>query len=213
MNVVKYKFLVILLIAQIFGDENEPILESTPVFNLHTTLLNPDSAVLEYDCLYYYVADSIVNYETRNYLAHQMITYCFRPTNETKGIDIPKRSVPEGTTSWNFEDLKSENITSEQLLSWSATLELVENYQAYLLGHQLMDYSLRFYNCSLPWFGLRCEYAFVKFGITTFSNFVHKTFDWKIYDEPDDNVPCYVLLEVEISFSLSLVIKSECFFI
>ena len=212
MNLVTQKLLAILLIALVLGDEIEFVLEPTPVFNLHATLLNPASAVLEYDCLYYYVADTIVDYEVRNSLAHQMITYCFRPSNQTKGIDIPKGTQPEGTSSWTFQDLKSENITSEQLLSWSATIELVENYEAYLLGHPLMNNSQLFYNCSLPWFGPRCEYAFVEFGVTTFSNFVHKTFSRKLYDEPDD-VPCYVLLEVEISFSLSYLIKSRCFFI
>lgn len=199
------KILVLLLIAHVFGDGMEFIQQPTPVFNLHATLLNPDLAVLEYDCLYYYVDDSIVDYEVRGSLAHQIIRYCFRPTNETKGSDIPKRSLPEDTISWSFRDLKDDNITSEQLLSWSATIELVEDYEAFLSGHPLMDDSQRFYNCSLPWFGPRCEYAFVKFVDTTFSNIVREIFDRKMDDRPDE-VPCYVLLKVKIPFSFALLI-------
>lgn len=84
----------------------------------------------QHHCLFYYVLDDIISLDMPAILQHQIISYCERPVerhvNRTNNLYI-------GTNmSTTFETLKEQQVTSEQLLSWSAPIDLVERYQMYL---------------------------------------------------------------------------------
>ena len=90
---------------------------------------------------------------------HQFISYCLR--------DQPLIRVPQITTSVRpitFIELRRQNITSRHLYLWSATMDLVEQYQLYLdlLGTTTDLSALEthiFFNCTLPRFGSLCQYS------------------------------------------------------
>ena len=63
---------------------------------------------------------------------------------------------------FTFEQLAQQNVTNHQLYLWSAPIDLIEQYQHYLnqlaKSEQTSLGSEIFYNCTLPYFGLQCEY-------------------------------------------------------
>ena len=62
------------------------------------------------------------------------------------------------TSKWNFNELREKKITSEQLYYWSASIDIIEEYQSVL-----SDSSSSFYwNCTWPQFGLQCQYEFYR---------------------------------------------------
>jgi hypothetical protein len=63
-------------------------------------------------------------------------------------------------TSIEFETLKKQNITSQQLYLSSASIDVVEQYQAYLENSNSSLSPQVFNNCSKPWFGEYCQYSF-----------------------------------------------------
>ena len=63
-------------------------------------------------------------------------------------------------TSLHFSELAKDNITSEQLYSWSAPINLIEQYQDYLETKNSSLANEIYINCSWPRFGLQCEYEF-----------------------------------------------------
>jgi hypothetical protein len=67
--------------------------------------------------------------------------------------------------------LKQSGITSEQLIIWSAPLDIAEQYE-------IGDGNLKgdFYNCSSPWFGSMCQYKFDIDSPLEFDDIVQATF-------------------------------------
>ena len=63
-----------------------------------------------------------------------------------------------------FIQLKTRNITTEQLYSWSTPIDLIEDYQIYLNTNVTSLSNKRFYNCTLPKFGLHCQYELIHFS-------------------------------------------------
>jgi hypothetical protein len=60
---------------------------------------------------------------------------------------------------FTFAELKKQNITSQQLYLWSASIDLIERYQLYL--NDSSSTTGVFYNCTLPRFGPMCQYEFI----------------------------------------------------
>ncbi|CAF4229320.1 unnamed protein product, partial [Adineta steineri] len=59
-----------------------------------------------------------------------------------------------------FDELYRLNVTSHEILMWSSSIDLAEQYEYYL--GQLIQFNLsnkKFFNCTQPWFGSRCQYA------------------------------------------------------
>ena len=92
-----------------------------------------------YDCLHYHLEDSIIpddveyyvnKYRREIYLPpYHIILYCFRPlkkpkTNSLHFFDVWKKK-------FTFEELRTMNVSSAELYSWSAPIDLVEQYQIY----------------------------------------------------------------------------------
>jgi len=61
-----------------------------------------------------------------------------------------------------FAQLLKQNITNQQLYLWSAPIDLIETYQFYLNQPQNSEKiaisSQIFYNCTLSYFGAKCQY-------------------------------------------------------
>ncbi|CAF4073942.1 unnamed protein product [Rotaria sp. Silwood2] len=66
----------------------------------------------------------------------------------------------------SFKELSEQSITSEQLLNWSAPIDLAERYEMNNHSSEL------FYNCSSPWFGSKCQYRFVYNSFLSFDEIV-----------------------------------------
>jgi hypothetical protein len=65
-------------------------------------------------------------------------------------------------TKSTFKELRYSNITVDQLLDWSAPIDVAERYLLYLEHSFVDDPSSEevFYKCRDRWFGARCEYSF-----------------------------------------------------
>ena len=122
----------IALVSSIFG------------FNLYYT----DRSFIgdDHDCLYYHVPEYG--------LLSQVIPYCIRiQLNEEDSNYVNHHP------SFTFEDLRNNNVTSFQLYTWSAPIDLIESYQSGLENSSSIS-TFRYFNCTYPWFGSHCEYSF-----------------------------------------------------
>jgi hypothetical protein len=106
-----------------------------------------------FDCLYAYLIDG--GKETYGcYIRNShLIPYCRRPDNddEQDASIKPDKNIAEAIP---FEELKKRSMTSEQLLTWFAPIDVAEKYEMNYIGPNV------FYNCSPPWFGSMCQYKF-----------------------------------------------------
>ncbi|CAF3449537.1 unnamed protein product, partial [Rotaria sp. Silwood2] len=170
-------------------------LSSTPILNFYYTEHSKFSNLFEFDCLDYFVTDDIVKYETHYSWAHQFIAYCIRPTHGTwKSLSTENPSM--FASNFTFEELKHNGITGAELLSWSATMDLVENYEAYLAGDVLTSDTDVYYNCTPSWFGNRCEYTLSLGDQLSLPDIISLVFSLKSHDYYwPDGIPCYTLIQ------------------
>lgn len=165
-------------------------------FNLYDTNRLSESNNLEFDCLNYLSYRSKVGYQELKVLTNEMIRYCFRPENITDRF-LLEDSINPLSQNLSFEELRLENITSYQLLLWSVSIDIAEQYQLYL-NEPHSSLNQYFYNCTEPWFGLRCQYSFDFSQYYSFNKIVENQFlSKKRYFESFDmttHVPCYVLI-------------------
>jgi hypothetical protein len=113
-------------------------------------------------CLLYYVNDHKIKIESVYKLAHQIIPYCIRPSNENI-LDIDFDFENTSHSSFTCGELREKNISNQLLLSWSAPIDLAESYQNFLdnVTHSsLLESETLFHNCALPWFGHLCHFTF-----------------------------------------------------
>ncbi|CAF3166647.1 unnamed protein product, partial [Rotaria sp. Silwood2] len=154
---------------------------SMPQLNLYNTDRQTDvTKQLEYDCLYYEIDDKIVNYGEPMKLIYQIIPYCRRPFDHEINLNIVNDTNElQGIT---FEKLHKLNISSDQLLIWSAPIDAAERYQIYLNNKKMNIKTLSnevFYNCTWPWFGEFCQYALDYDIELSFNQFVFIIFQLK----------------------------------
>ncbi|CAF3780676.1 unnamed protein product, partial [Rotaria sp. Silwood1] len=133
-----------------------------PQLNLYNTDQQTNVIIqLQHDCLYYEIDDKIVDYGVPMKLIYQIIPYCIRPFDNITNINIINDTNElQGKT---FEQLQQLNVSSDQLLLWSAPLDVAERYQIYLNNQKMNIKTFSneiFYNCTWPWFGEFCQYAF-----------------------------------------------------
>lgn len=151
-------------------------------------------------CLYYKVLDNIVLYyrdHEKFQSPSQIIPYCFRPLTmkeiENLAIIINNNIL----SSMAFEEMRKEKINAKDLLSWSAPIDLIENYQSYLESESISLMSEWYYNCSGEWFGQFCQYTFDSNEL--FTDIVTETFRRKEFDMnvEETNLTCYVLIDCD----------------
>lgn len=145
-------------------------------FNLHSThFVNEYDSY--YDCLYYKVSDNMFNYfKAKDFVnPYQIIKYCICPLENP----IERMMAGNVLANYTFEQLKQLNTTVEDLFSWSAPIDLAEQYQVYIDELNSSLQSEIFYQCESPWFGVFCQYTFdLEY---TFDNIVKETFEAKKY--------------------------------
>ncbi|CAF1145123.1 unnamed protein product [Adineta steineri] len=97
--------------------------------------------------------------------------------------------------------LYEQNITSQNLLEWSTTIDLAERYQIYREHKKdfisVEDDHYSFYNCSWLWFGSFCQYSFEFFDDESFGRFVEYTFRAKTVMLNNPMITCYSHLKCE----------------
>ncbi|CAF4770825.1 unnamed protein product, partial [Rotaria sp. Silwood2] len=126
-----------------------------PQVNLHhTDWISENNHELQHDCLR--VSASI----DESNVNREIISYCMNDLSSK--FHIKNNDI---FPNFTFVDLLKQNITSQQLYLWSASIDLVELYQFYLNQlSTLNDKSLEtqiFYNCTLPRFGSMCQYEII----------------------------------------------------
>ena len=129
------------------------LIHATPQINLYQTHSSTDNNPTQHLCLR--LAAAIEQWNTNR----QIISYCLIHSVFDYHLQ-EQNSFPR----LSFAQLSQANITTEQLYHWSASIDLIEDYQFYLdqtstsirstLGKTL------FYNCTLPRFGPFCQYQF-----------------------------------------------------
>ena len=123
-----------------------------------------------FDCIYAYLYDNAKSIGEPNTHNYQLIPYCRRPDMSEKQTDIDNFSTNHGQMI-SFVLLKKQGITSEQLLTWMAPIDVAERYEKYNGNTQDI-----FYNCSSPWFGSLCQYKFDYDTLVSFADIVNLTF-------------------------------------
>jgi hypothetical protein len=128
---------------------------------------------------------------------YQIIEYCIRPF-ENLNKDNSRGNI---SSIFTFEELRKQNVSIQDLFSWSASIDLIEQYQNYTETPNSSLKSENFHNCTSPWFGLFCQYTFD--SNIPFHNIVKQTFEAKIlknnqnkYPWPNiTNLTCYIHLK------------------
>ncbi|UJR07864.1 hypothetical protein I4U23_012147 [Adineta vaga] len=112
------------------------------------------------------------------------------------------------TTNGNFtfDQLRELNVSTQDLISWSASIDLAERYQFYIeqQGNSSTSNEL-FFNCTIPWFGSRCQYSFGLGSTYNFETIVRKTFSKKFFNSPPyrvTNLTCYIHLQCDRGSSM-----------
>ena len=158
-------------------------------FNMYYT--DQATGTLDRDCLSYTVLDDIV--PLKNPLFHrQSMLYCFRPSEKWTANEENHTEF----TVITFKQLRIMRVTTDQLLKWSAPIDLIERYAAYLQNNLLAeDDHLFFYNCSTGWIGPQCQYTFdsgAPFSVIVKSAFQNRSVSKN--DLQDPSTTCYTHL-------------------
>jgi hypothetical protein len=120
--------------------------------NVHLTEFVNEDNNIQHDCL------QIPSYIATESDPREAISYCMSV--------LPSKFIIQDNNreqKLTFEQLSKQKIRNEELYLWSAPIDLIEKYQVYL--NQLSkseETSLAtkiFYNCTLPYFGPKCQYV------------------------------------------------------
>ncbi|CAF1445939.1 unnamed protein product [Adineta ricciae] len=137
-------------------------------------------------------------YHVERIQAKQIIAFCLR-TNSSLKLSPYNNTIDH---SYTFAQLRQNNISSEMLLSWSATIDLAERYDMFLnkISSPSKEEPL-FYNCSKGWFGSSCRFSFdldgdLSWGHLILLNSGRATI--KDLDEP--TFTCYTHLQCKTSW-------------
>jgi hypothetical protein len=153
---------------------------------------------MQIDCLFSRVRDDINLYYEADFgllrildsikVNHQSIAYCFRRLIPNDLFFTNNTNDPK----YSFLQLRENNITSEPLYQWSAPIDLIEEYQFYLLTNQSSN--MFFYNCTWPYFGSICQYKFLLNNPITFREIVQRVIMIKDNFNGFKILPCYVYI-------------------
>lgn len=113
----------------------------------------------DHDFLDVYATPLLINsmYADMNREEHYIISFCRRDQLHDE-LTVPEENQIQ---SFTFENLKKQNITGDHFYQWSSSLDLIEQYVAFLQDNETGNSLLRFYNCSsAERFGQYCEYFF-----------------------------------------------------
>ena len=158
-------------------------------------------------CLLYY--ENRIDSRSSDTLAHEIIPFCLRSLEESTLIaDLNFHNKID--TNYTFAELRDKNISSQMLLSWSASIDLAERFEIFL-SRNISSFSLPsspssakdqlFYNCTSQWFGPRCRFAFdAQTSWQSFDRIVRTHFHSKSAHEKNGQLTCYKHLNCETLF-------------
>ncbi|CAF1407518.1 unnamed protein product [Adineta ricciae] len=151
-------------------------------------------------CLLHYIREDIFMDTTEYVLSHQIIPYCLR-SSEGNIPDLNLDYINNDDPALTFLQLKEQNITSEQLLSWSISIDLAERYEMFLndISNSSIDREMLFYNCTFPSFGPLCRFIIERDDKASFDDIVELHFGSKSETRESSNTTCYVHLKCETS--------------
>ena len=129
----------------------------------------PSAEGQDYDCLHYFVPDTMLSLVESFQHTYEMITYCRRPDS----LIITNVDLEHGARV-PFEQLREHSVSSADLLAWKAPIDLIESYQIYLNNPHKVSSGQVYHNCSALWFGQHCQYTFG--SNLTFSEIVEGVF-------------------------------------
>ncbi|CAF1205542.1 unnamed protein product [Rotaria sp. Silwood1] len=127
-------------------------------------LYNTDRVItndqLQFDCLYYYSRQTNTENHDSSKSVFQIINFCLRPINQVDAMITTFENTRD--QQFTLYELRQLNVTVEQLLSWSAPIDLIEKYVFYINQSDTNNLlsTETFYNCTKPWLGTQCQYSF-----------------------------------------------------
>jgi hypothetical protein len=169
---------------------------TTCQLNLYDTDQTLKSNSFQFNCLNYHIYRGTLAYQGSSNVIDEVIPYCFHSTNNfDESLEAFFNPLSQNLS---FEQLRTTNIASQQLLSWLIPMEVSKRYHFYpnelnslLNGH--------FYNLTELRLGLQCQYSFTFAEGMSFDQIVQAAFRGRIvYSESSDMMvpmPCYVFLE------------------
>ncbi len=141
-----------------------------------------DTDQFGFDCLHYF---------SINIYFSDIVKYCIRPAGDKNSTMVEFLNISD--QDFTFDELNRLNVNSHEVLLWSSSIDLAERYQYYL--DQPIQSNLsneKFFNCTCPWFGSRCQYSF-EFNEV---EFVWNSFETVLTDDVF-NRTCYILLKCD----------------
>ncbi|CAF4085278.1 unnamed protein product, partial [Adineta steineri] len=141
-----------------------------------------DTDPFGFDCLHYFSSKSSFS---------GIVKYCIRPNNDKNLTGIHFFNISDQYLSFN--ELYHLNVTSYDILLWSSSIDVAEQYQYFLDRPFASNLSNEtFFNCTRPWFGSRCQYS---------SEINEDEFVWNSFEMTSANnmfrQTCYILLECD----------------
>ncbi|CAF1325276.1 unnamed protein product [Adineta steineri] len=133
-----------------------------------------DNSKTVFDCFDSYIIDDRNPKENVSFQTNYLIPYCRRPLS-TDHINKIQGYIEN---TYTFKNLSLQGITSENLLQWSISLDIIEQYSIYLIKNDTKFDEFIFNNCSSLWFGSNCQYTFnLSMPIESFGDFVNYSFN------------------------------------
>ncbi|CAF0902813.1 unnamed protein product [Adineta steineri] len=132
-----------------------------------------DNSKTIFDCFYAHIINHRNPDENVFFHTNNLIPYCRRPSS----IDPINKIQGYIENTFTFKNLRLQGITSEDLLQWSTSIDIIEQYSIYLIKNNTGFDEFIFNNCSSLWFGSNCEYTFnLSIPIESFGDFVNSSF-------------------------------------
>ncbi|CAF1516181.1 unnamed protein product, partial [Adineta steineri] len=103
--------------------------------------------------------------------------------------------------TFSFANLAKTNITSEDLYFWSTPIDIIEQYQIYLLSNDSSLAEKIFYNCTLPRFGSMCQYELYIYHENYSSLYEMISSYYKNYLYDPTNLTCYTHVQCHRGYS------------
>ncbi|CAF1554519.1 unnamed protein product, partial [Adineta steineri] len=126
-----------------------------------------------FDCFYLHIIDDRDSNEHVSFRTNHLIPYCRRPLS-TDSINKIQGYIEN---TYTFKNLSLQGITSENLLQWSISIDIIELYSIYLIKNDIEFDGFILNNCSSLWFGSNCQYTFnLSMPIESFGDFVDSSF-------------------------------------
>ncbi|CAF1130271.1 unnamed protein product [Adineta steineri] len=138
-------------------------------------------------------------------ITRQIMTYCMGESS-AKFNAATDKNFPNFT----FAQLSENNVTSQELYQWSASIDLIERYEFYL--NQSTKSSLEnnvFYNCTFPRFGSTCQYELNNYDPSQLSLYEFIDNYYHSYEYVPTDFTCYIHLNCTRGYSPACLDWSE----